>query len=158
MTKTKSFTPDPTLWLSYATFLLTTLTPPSPTRARALLPRATQSVPSPQHRYLTQKFAALEFKHGDPERGRTIFEGLVTTWPKKWDIWDVYVSLEISHGEKENVRGLFERMVRGCAKKRRAEVVFRRWREWEGTTGGEVKRVEGEERKWDERNAGEKEE
>lgn len=70
----------------------------------------------------------------------------------------MYVSLEISHGEKENVRGLFERMVRGCAKKRRAEVVFRRWREWEVGTGGEVKRVEGEERKWDERNAGEKEE
>lgn len=109
MAKNKSFTPDPALWLSYATFLLTTLAPASPQRARALLARATQSVPSSQHRYLTQKFAALEFKSGDPERGRTIFEGLVTTWPKKWDVWDVYVDLERSHGSEENVRALFER-------------------------------------------------
>lgn len=153
MTKNKSFTPDPALWLSYATFLLTTITPPSPTRARALLPRATQSVPSPQHRYLTQKFAALEFKHGDPERGRTIFEGLVTTWPKKWDIWDVYASLEMSHGGGENVRALFERMSRGIVKKRRAETVFKRWREWEVKNGGDAKAVDRAEREWSERKA-----
>ncbi|KAF2681518.1 rRNA biogenesis protein-like protein RRP5 [Lentithecium fluviatile CBS 122367] len=149
MTKNKSFTPDPALWLSYATFLMATLSPPSPTRARALLPRATQSVLSSQHRYLTQKFASLEFKlpNGDPERGRTIFEGLVSTWPKKWDIWDVYVSLEISHGGEENVRGLFERMAKTGMKKRRAETVFKRWREWEesvGDTDGIKKAVKAE--------------
>ena len=119
MTKNKSFTPTTTLWLSYATFLMSTLCPPSPQRARALLPRATQSVPKSEHRYLTQKFAALEFKspNGDPERGRTIFEGLVSTWPKKGDIWDVYVQLEIAHGSEENVRGLFERMSKQKMKK-----------------------------------------
>lgn len=137
MTKNKSFTPDPALWLSYATFLMATLSPPSPTRAHALLPRATQSVPSSQHRYLTQKFASLEFKlpNGDQERGRTIFENLVSTWPKKGDIWDVYVSLEMSHGVKENVRDLFERMTKVGMKKRRAEVVFKRWIEWEESVG-----------------------
>ncbi|KAF1973855.1 rRNA biogenesis protein-like protein RRP5 [Bimuria novae-zelandiae CBS 107.79] len=160
MTKNKSFTPDPTLWLSYATFLLTTLSPPSPTRARALLPRATQSVPSPQHRYLTQKFASLEFKHGDPERGRTIFEGLVSTWPNKGDLWDVYVSLEQSHGSEENVRDLFERMGKRGMKKKRAEVVFRRWREWEGKVGGDLGKVDAAEQTWSEKRekAGEGEE
>ncbi|KAF2438325.1 rRNA biogenesis protein-like protein RRP5, partial [Karstenula rhodostoma CBS 690.94] len=153
MTKNKSFTPDPALWLSYATFLLITLTPASPTRARALLSRATQSVPAPQHRYLTQKFAALEFKHGDAERGRTIFEGLVSAWPKKWDVWDVYTSLEINHGGVENVRGLFERMGRADMKKRRAEAVFRRWREWEASVGGDVKKVDKAEREWGEKKA-----
>lgn len=153
MTKNKSFTPDPALWLSYATFLLTTLTPSSPARARALLSRATQSVPAPQHRYLTQKFAALEFKHGDAERGRTIFEGLVSAWPKKWDVWDVYASLEISHGGVENVRALFERMGKADMKKRRAEQVFKRWREWEGSVGGEVKRVDKAEQVWNEKRA-----
>lgn len=158
MTKTKSFTPDPALWLSYATFLLTTLTPPSPTRARALLPRATQSVPASQHRYLTQKFAALEFKHGDPERGRTLFEGLVAAWPKKWDVWDVYVSLEQSHGTEEGVRALFERMSKAGGKKRRGEVVFRRWKEWEKGVGGDVGRVDRAEKAWRESKEGEGEE
>ncbi|KAL5426711.1 hypothetical protein PMIN07_011730 [Paraphaeosphaeria minitans] len=153
MTKIKSFTPDPALWLSYATFLLTTFSPSSPARARALLSRATQSVPAPQHRYLTQKFAALEFKHGDAERGRTIFEGLVAAWPKKWDVWDVYASLEIQHGGVENVRGLFERMGRADMKKRRAEQVFRRWKEWEGSVGGEAKKAEKAEQAWSEKKA-----
>jgi rRNA biogenesis protein RRP5 len=154
MIKNKSFTPDPAIWLSYATFLMTTLSPPSPSRARALLPRATQSVPSSQHRYLTQKFASLEFKlpNGDPERGRTIFEGLVSTWPKKWDIWDVYVSLEMSHGGQENVRELFERMSKVGMKRRRAEAVFRRWREWEESLGNAdgVKKMGKAEAEWKE--------
>ncbi|KAJ4356836.1 rRNA biogenesis protein rrp5 [Didymosphaeria variabile] len=153
MMKNKSFTPDPAFWLSYATFLFSTLKPSSPTRARALLSRATQSVPSSQHRYLTQKFAALEFKHGDPERGRTIFEGLVTTWPKKWDIWDVYAALELSHGGEENVRDIFERMSKADMKKRRADTVFKRWREWEVSKGGDAKRVDKAEREWIEKKA-----
>jgi rRNA biogenesis protein RRP5 len=149
MMKNKAFTPDPAFWLSYASFLMGTLSPPSPTRARALLPRATQSVPPSQHRHLTQKFATLEFKlpNGDAERGRTIFEGLVSTWPRKWDIWDVYVSLEMGHGGEENVRALFERMIKVGTKKRRAETVFKRWREWEesiGNTDGVKKAVKAE--------------
>jgi rRNA biogenesis protein RRP5 len=157
MIKNKSFTPDPALWLSYATFLMTTLRPSSPDRARLLLPRATQSVPSSQHRYLTQKFASLEFKleNGDPERGRTIFEKLVSTWPKKWDVWDVYLSLEMSHGGQENVRGLFERMTKAGMKKRRADAVFRRWKEWEATSGSAdgIKKATKAEAEWNEQKA-----
>jgi rRNA biogenesis protein RRP5 len=157
MVKNKSFTPDPALWLSYATFLMTTLRPASPDRARLLLPRATQSVPSSQHRYLTQKFASLEFKleNGDPERGRTIFEKLVSTWPKKWDVWDVYLSLEVSHGGTENVRGLFERMTKAGMKKRRADAVFRRWKGWEATSGSAdgVKKAIKAEAEWNEQKA-----
>ncbi|RMZ71103.1 hypothetical protein GMOD_00005609 [Pyrenophora seminiperda CCB06] len=43
MMKNKSFTQDPKFWLSYAAFLMDVLQPPSPSRARALLQRATQS-------------------------------------------------------------------------------------------------------------------
>lgn len=151
MMKNKSFTPDPKFWLSYATFLMDVLVPSSPTRARALLQRATQSVPSHEHRYLTQKFAALEFKspNGDAERGRTIFEGLVSTWPKKGDVWDVYLSLEMSHGSEDNVRDLFERMSK-VGKKKRAQQVFKKWAEWENSVGNKkgVERVKALEEKW----------
>ena len=162
MTKNKSFTPTPSLWLSYATFLMTTLQPPSPSRARALLPRATQSVPASQHRYLTTKFAALEFKsaQGDAERGRTILEGLVSTWPKKGDIWDVYVDLERAHGGEENVRGLFERMAKVSGlKRKRARVVFGKWRDWEESVGNKkgMEKVKGLEREWFERKSAEME-
>ncbi|KAH4048700.1 hypothetical protein HBH70_099260 [Parastagonospora nodorum] len=158
MMKNKSFTPDPNFWLGYATFLMDVLSPPSPTRARALLQRATQSVPSTHHRHLTQKFAALEFKsaNGDAERGRTIFEGLVSTWPNKGDVWDVYLSLELSHGTEENVRDLFERMSK-VGKKKRAMGVFKKWAEWEESKENRkgVERVKALEQQW--REAREKE-
>ncbi|KAF2851512.1 rRNA biogenesis protein-like protein RRP5 [Plenodomus tracheiphilus IPT5] len=156
MVKNKSFTPDPQFWLSYAAFLMDVLSPPSPTRARALLQRATQSVASREHRYLTQKFAALEFKspNGDAERGRTIFEGLVSTYAKKGDVWDMYLSLEMSHGSPENVRDLFERMAK-TTKKKRAQTVFAKWAVWEARLGNNkgVERVKALEEQWREAKA-----
>lgn len=163
MMKNKSFTQDPHFWVSYATFLMDVLSPPSPTRARALLQRATQSVPSSQHRYLTQKFAALEFKsaNGDSERGRTIFEGLVSTYPKKGDVWDMYLSLEQNHGGSEDgVRDLFERMTK-VGKKKRVMSVFKKWAEWENSVGNAkgVERVKALEEKWrEEREKGDEDE
>lgn len=157
MMKNKSFTADPQFWLSYAAFLMDVISPPAPARARALLQRATQSVASAQHRYLTQKFAALEFKspNGDAERGRTIYEGLVSTWPKKGDIWDVYVSLEQSHGSEEGVRDLFERMSKVGGKSKRVASVYKKWAEWENSVGNNkgVERVKALEEQWREAKA-----
>lgn len=158
MMKNKSFTPSPSLWLSYASFLMSTLQPPSPARARNLLQRAMQSVPEGEHRYLTQKFAALEFKspNGDPERGRTIFEGLVSTWPKKGDIWDVYLSLEIAHGSQDNIRDLFERMSKQKMRPKRAKTIFGKWKEWEESVNNKkgVEKVKKLEQVWFETKEG----
>ena len=162
MTKNKSLTSTPSFWLSYASFLMSTLSPPSPARARNLLQRATQSVPSTEHRYLTTKFGALEFKseNGDPERGRTIFEGLVSTWPKKGDIWDVYLSLELAHGSEETTRALFERMAKLKMKKKRAAGFFRKWTEWEEAVGNKkgAEKVRMAEQEWKEKKEGGEEE
>ena len=136
------------------------LSPSSPARARGLLSRATQSVPASQHRYLTQKFAALEFKspNGDAERGRTIFEGLVSTWPKKWDIWDVYLSLELSRGNEVGVRSLFERMAK-TGKSKRKVGLFKKWMDWEGSLGNTkgVDRVKALEEQWRQEKSGKEE-
>ncbi|KAJ4372710.1 rRNA biogenesis protein rrp5 [Didymella sp. IMI 355093] len=152
MTKKKAFTADPEFWHGYASFLMDTLSPPSPTRARALLQRATQSVPSAQHRYLTQKFAALEFKseNGDAERGRTIFEGLVSTYPKKGDVWDIYIDLERSHGTDEQVRALYERAAKAGGKSKRIATVYKKWAEWESSNGNAkgVERVKALAEQW----------
>ncbi|THY90587.1 nucleic acid-binding protein [Aureobasidium pullulans] len=142
MASTKSFRPNPNLWLNYATFLFEKRNAAS--QARALLPRALQSVASHDHRNLTAKFAALEFRTstGEPERARTIFESMLTQWTKwtqGWDMWcDLERSLSKISGKKEDVervRGLFERMANGKMKKRRARFVFKRWLEFEEEQG-----------------------
>ena len=83
----------------------------APDRGRALLPRALQSLPSHTHVEITSKFGQLEFRspNGDVERGRTVFEGLLSSFPKRVDLWNVLLDLEIKVGDADQVRRLFER-------------------------------------------------
>ncbi|EMC98194.1 hypothetical protein BAUCODRAFT_32189 [Baudoinia panamericana UAMH 10762] len=142
----KAFRASPEVWLNYATFLMDRSR--DPVRARALLTRALQSIQMNEHRPLTAKFAGLEFRflNGDPERGRTIFEGLLTEWPKWSSGWDMWVDLERSRlarvgpqderaEAREKVRALYERMAAQKTKKRRARFVFKQWLEFEEKEG-----------------------
>jgi len=132
----KKFSQIPDVWYNYAHFLHSTLS--SPDRARALLPRAMQSLPPHTHLNLTLKFAALEFRSasGSPERGRTMFEGLLSTFPKRLDIWRQLLDLEIQQGDQDIIRGVFERVVKTKGLKAKgAKDWFRKWSEWEEKNG-----------------------
>lgn len=132
---------SPALYLNHATFLLTTL--PYPDRARALLPRALQSLPAHTHLALTKDFGLLEFNtpHGDPERGRTIFEGLLATFPKRLDLWNVLLDAELRRGETARARALLERVTMRKLKGRQAKFFFKRWLELEEKHGDERSRA-----------------
>ena len=47
---------------------------------------------------MISKFGMLEFKSGQPENGRTMFEGIVTNYPKRMDIWSIYMDMEVKYG------------------------------------------------------------
>jgi rRNA biogenesis protein RRP5 len=109
--KKKISSQSPKFFYNYASFLFDTMA--APDRARALLPRALQSLPAHTHVETTSKFAQLEFRseNGDVERGRTVFEGLLSSFPKRIDLWNVLLDLEIKVGDAEQVRRLFERVL-----------------------------------------------
>lgn len=98
-------------FINYATFLFDTLS--SPDRGRGLLSRAMQSLPSNTHVDVTCKFIQLEFRspNGDVERGRTLFEGLLSSFPKRTDLWNVLLDLEMNQGDAEQVRSVFQRVL-----------------------------------------------
>lgn len=136
MRKNRDISTDTNYWLNYATFLMTTLGRSDD--ARALLQRATQSLPTHQHSHAISRFGALEFQspYGDVERGRTVFEGLVDAHKNGFDLWDQYLAQEISlasgsRGHLENVRRLFERMTKMKMRPKRAKFVFKKWLGWE---------------------------
>ncbi len=66
-----------------------------------------------------------------------MFEALLTTFPKRLDIWNQLLDLEIQQGDKDVVRGVFERMVKTNKglKPKQAMAWFRRWNEWEEKEG-----------------------
>ncbi|KAJ4391778.1 rRNA biogenesis protein rrp5 [Gnomoniopsis smithogilvyi] len=158
-TMTKKFgAKAPAVWINYAHFLHNTVQEPD--RARALLSRATQALPAHTHVPLMTKFAALEFRSasGDPEHGRTLFEKLLSAYPKKFDLWNQLLDLEVSthakaEGKKDGatVREVFERGLKTKGlKAHRAKSWFQRWSKWEEQNGTpkEKERVVAKAREW----------
>jgi rRNA biogenesis protein RRP5 len=138
---------DPKVWINYATFLFDTVNEPE--RGRGLLSRTLQTLPATTHVDVTSKFAALEFRSssGLAERGRTIFEGLLDSFPKRVDLWSVLLDLEIKHGGDDRmgqVRRLFERIFHWSTKvkSKQAKFFFKRWLEFEEEYG-DRRTVEG---------------
>lgn len=156
--KKKISTQSPKFFLNYASFLFDSMA--APDRGRALLPRALQSLPTHTHVETTSKFGQLEFRssNGDVERGRTVFEGLLSSFPKRIDLWNVLLDLEIKTGDAEQVRRLFERVLglqnkKGVVsvdeskklKPKQARFLFKKWLAFEeklAAEGGNEKMVE----------------
>lgn len=50
------------------------------------------------------KFAQLEYRLGEPERGKTLFEGIVDSHPKRWDLWSIYIDMEVGQNDIQSTR------------------------------------------------------
>ena len=40
---------------------------------------------------MISKFAQCEFKYGEVEQGCTMFDNLLSSYPKRADVWSVYI-------------------------------------------------------------------
>lgn len=136
----KKFSQDPKIWVNYADHLLANNNREA---ARELLKRAMQALPEPNHKDVITKFAKLEFKNGDPERGRTLLENLLGTFNKRGSLWNVFLDMEMNYGgvsdeSKENVRGLFKRaLAEDKCSAHQAKGLFKKWMEYEKKAGDE---------------------
>ncbi|KAH9448971.1 hypothetical protein Pst134EB_019812 [Puccinia striiformis f. sp. tritici] len=129
----KKFSASSKAWTLYGEFCLKN---GRPEQAQELLSRCVKSLP--KHKYIKtiHKFAQLESKFGDHERARTLFEGLITQYPKRTDIWNVYVDLEIKKGtEVEVIRGLYSRMLNLNLNPKKMKSIFKKWLQFEQTRG-----------------------
>ncbi|XP_067909300.1 protein RRP5 homolog isoform X2 [Heterodontus francisci] len=133
-TMLKRFRQESTVWLSYATFLL------KQGRAdctNALLQRALKCLPQKQHVDLIAKFAQLEFRLGDIERAKAMFENTLSSYPKRTDLWSVYIDMMVKHGSQEEVRHLFERVVHLKLAPKKMKFFFKRYLEYEKKHGSQ---------------------
>ncbi|KAA1103709.1 rRNA bioproteinsis protein rrp5 [Puccinia graminis f. sp. tritici] len=129
----KKYSRSSKVWTLYGGFCLKNNRPTDPS---SLLSRSLKSLPQHKHVKTIAKFAQLQFKFGDPEKGHTLFEGLVDTYPKRLDLWNVYIDLHIKAGSTvETIRGLFNRMQKLKFNPKRMKSIFKKWLSFEQTHG-----------------------
>ncbi|KAN0023901.1 hypothetical protein ACTFIV_008291 [Dictyostelium citrinum] len=120
----------------------------------SILSRALEILPKKKQIKVINKFAQLEYRLGDIERGRTIFEGLVSNYPNRTDIWNIYLDMELRDKDaiksskelKEKIRMLFNRTIALKVSDRNIKQFFKRFLQFEkefGTnfTTNEVKKL-----------------
>lgn len=104
----KKFKSKKKVWIAHMQYLLKQS---RQDEAHALLKRALLSLASYKHAETMSKFAQLEFEFGSAERARTVFHGLLLKFPKRLDLFFVYIDKEIKFGSIDAVRAELEKKV-----------------------------------------------
>ena len=139
------------IWTDYGLFAIKTNSRHVP--YKNVLSQALQRLPSRESVALISKFAIMEFKDGTPERGRTIFEEILANYPKRVDIWNMYLDQEtsifaqnfdsMSPAEKKKVnrvQRLFNRVISLKFSSKKMKFFFKKYLQFEqnhGTSNGE---------------------
>ncbi|CAM9431765.1 unnamed protein product [Chrysoparadoxa australica] len=99
--------------------------------AQELLQRSLQSLSRHKHVEVTSKFAHELYVTGHIDSGRTIYEGLLAAFPKRLDLWNVYIDREISTGQTREARALLERQTTLQLNAKKMKGVFKRFLRFE---------------------------
>lgn len=108
--------------------------------AHEVLAKALLALPKRKHVQVTAKSAMFEYSLGSKERGKTIFEALCASFPKRLDIWSLYFDAHIK-AETDNssaVRELFRRAVTLSLKPFKMKFFFKRWLDYEKKFGDAI--------------------
>jgi len=64
-------------------------------------------------------------------------EGILDNYPKRTDVWHVFIDLEIKYGTADRVRSLFERALGLRMSTKKVKSLFKKWLQFEsGPKGG----------------------
>lgn len=58
---------------------------------QSVVNRALLSLPRKKHIKFISQAAIQEFKLGEPDRGRSMLEGVLREYPKRTDLWSIYL-------------------------------------------------------------------
>ncbi|KAI3436621.1 hypothetical protein D9Q98_006038 [Chlorella vulgaris] len=129
---TRKFNDSVEVWLRAVKFRLTS---GDAEGARKTLDRSLQSLPQFEHVRMITQAGLLEFKIGDPERGRSVFEGVLRNHPKRLDLWSVYLDQEVAGGDQQRIRALFERATHLQLPPKKMKFLFKRYLDYEKAHG-----------------------
>ncbi|KAL3341525.1 hypothetical protein AABB24_025863 [Solanum stoloniferum] len=113
---------------------------------QSMVNRALLSLPAHKHINFITQTAILEFKCGVPDRGRSLFEKMLREYPKRTDLWSIYLDQEIRLGDADVIRALFERAITLSLQPKKMKFLFKKYLEYEKMLGDD-ERMEAVKRK-----------
>merc|ERR1719436_121214 len=134
-TMTRKFNKEKDVWIKYGIFYYKNN---KLNDGRFLLQRSLQSLDNREHIEMSSKFAQIEFRYGEAERGKTMFETILANYPKRTDLWSVYADQLVKTGELEAGRALFRRMSTLDLQAKKMKFLFKKWHDFEAGHGTEA--------------------
>ncbi|CAH3151677.1 unnamed protein product, partial [Porites evermanni] len=131
-TMSKRFSQSKKVWVNFGAFYMKQGKLES---GRKLLQRSLKSLPKRKHIATIVQFALHEFRYGEPQRGQTMFESILTNYPKRSDLWSVYLDMMIKQGDAEPVRQIFERVIHINLSSKKMKLFFKRYLDFERKYG-----------------------
>lgn len=107
-------------------------------KASDLLQQSLKSLAKHKHVPVISRFASYEYELGSPDRGRTLFEGILASYPKRLDLWNVYMDKEIKFvQDSEYIRVLFARVTNMKFSAKKMRFLFKKYIDYESEHGTE---------------------
>ena len=106
-------------------------------KSRSIMQKALQSLPVNKHIDLMIKFAHFENKFGEKERSQTLFEQVLSQYPKRLDVWSAYVDSVVKSGDIEIARKIFSRAISQTLPAKKMKIILKKYLNFEeihGTT------------------------
>ena len=131
----KKFKYSKKVWMAYQHFRLRQQQDGA---AKELLARSMQSLSKHKHVEVITKYALAEFESGSPDRARVLFEELLSNYPKRTDLWHVFIDKEIKLQNVAQARNLFRRMTTLKTSAKNIKNIFKKFVAFEQNYGSEA--------------------
>lgn len=106
--------------------------------AKMELSRSLQSLSKHKHVEVISRFAISEYEFGSVDRARVLFEELLHSYPRRTDLWHLYVDKEVKLGNVVQARQLFDRVIASKCNSKNMKTVFKKYLAFEMQFGDEA--------------------
>lgn len=144
-TMLKKFKSNKDVWIDYGLFYYTS---GKFEMARKLMQRSFDSLAKRDHLDVISKFAQLEFKFGEIEKGKNLYESLLANNPRRTDTWLLYLAMLVKYcltssqsndstksDVIESIRSVFERAIEVIDNSKKVQPILVKYLQFEETYG-----------------------
>ena len=105
-------------------------------KIKMIIKRALQSLDKRDHVFFLSQYSILEYKFENYEIARMNLENILVNFPKRTDIWNVYLDMEIKYTKNQKyIRDLFNKFILLPHKIKKAKKIFKKYLNYEIVNG-----------------------